>query len=333
MFNTNTKFWPFSSRKAGGLTSENIGWIFLITNIFAVSTYTIFAKVVMGQLSPLALLFVSELMTMMFILFSFGLVPTLKKLLHVQKKHWAPMITIGLVNGILGPILWFSGLQHSSATNAVLLGNAENMFLAILAVLVLREAWTMRHLVSVSVIIGGILIISLEGFTAGFQVHAGDLLLLLGCINFATGSILFRKYLHGTDIELAMLMRSAVPVVTFLVLMPFLHFSIPKEIASLSGNAIFALLGFALISRFFNTFTFYEAIDRLAVSTVSLVVNLSVVVAVLIAHFGLGEALEGYHILGGALIVAGIVLLEVTGIHKSEAHLETHLTERMTSRV
>jgi drug/metabolite transporter (DMT)-like permease len=333
MVEINIHQWPFVRIKQGVPSLPSVGWIFLAVNLFATATYTIFAKILTGQISPMTLLFFSELLTIFFTLFSFGFLPTLKKLTKIPRENFAPMFTIGLCNGILGPMLWFSGLSHTTATNAALLGNAENMFLAVLAVLILKEVWNMKHLASVCTILLGIVIISLEGFSEGFQIQPGDLLLILGALNFSMGSLIFRKYLHGTDIELAVLFRSLVPVTMILFLMPFLHFSIPTEVSGLTLSGVAALLGFGLISRFCNTFTFYEAIDHLPVSTVSIFLNLSVIVTISIAHFGLGEALEPYHLIGGALIILGIVLLELTGLHPSKAHAESHLMEKKVTRI
>lgn len=333
MIELTLKQWPFIRLRQGNTTLMTVGWIFLSVNLFATATYNIFAKILTAQLSPITLLFVSELLTVFFTLFSFGFLPTLKKLFATPRKFVAPMLTIGLCNGIIAPMLWFSGLANTTATNGALLGNAENMFLAILAVLVLREAWTMRHFASVAAILLGIVVISLEGFSDGFVPHSGDLLLILGSLCFAMGSLIFRKYLHGTDVELTVLVRSLVPVITILCLMPFLHFTIEPEIAALTGVGILALLGFGLISRFFNTVTFYEAIDHLPVSTVSLFMNLSVIVTIAIAHFGLGEATRPYHFIGGALVILGIILLEVTGVHPSEKHMEEHLLEKKITRI
>ena len=242
------------------------------------------------------------------------------------------MLTIGLCNGVLGPLLWFTGLAHTTATNATLLGNTEMMFLALLAILILKEEWTTRHLVSFAVMILGVVTISLEGFTHGISIASGDILLILGSLCFGFGSILFRKYLHGTDAEVTVLVRSLVPVLLFILFFPLLSHMFIGEVRGLSNDAILALLGFGLVSRFLNTFTFYEAIEHLPVSVVSICMNATMLVAIAIAHFGLGEPLYVYHFLGGALIVAGIIILEFLGVHPTEEHLESHLTEKKVSR-
>ncbi len=309
-----------------------MGWVFLSSNILFSATYNIFAKVVSDSLSPVALLFFSEALTIFFTLFFFGAVPVLKQITKLTRKQLAPMLTIGLTNGILGPLLWFSGLHSSSAVNASLFGNAEMMFMMMMAVLILKEEWTLTHFFSTVAIVMGITTICLKGFSDGLEFQIGDISLILASFSFATGSIVYRKYLHGTDPQLVVFMRSAVPVASFFVFAPFFSFTVHHEVVQLPLVLVGALIAFGFISRFLNTFTFYEAIDRLPVSSVSLFSNLTMIVAIGFAHVILGESIAFYHIMGGALIVFGTLLLELRGMHPTEEHLESHLTERKTSR-
>ncbi len=326
--------WPFVQfRTQKHSQSETLGWMFLSCNIMFSATYNIFAKMLSDTMSPLSLLFFSEALTIFFTLFFFGAVPVIKQVLSLPRTKLAPMLTIGLTNGILGPILWFSGLHSTSAVNASLFGNAEMMFMMFMAVLILKEEWTLMHFVSTLSIVLGITTICLHGFTDGLTFQIGDALLLLSSFSFATGSIVFRKYLHGTDPQLAVFMRSVVPVAMFFLIAPFFPSPLLHDVSTLSLTLIGALFAFGLISRFLNTFTFYESIDRLPVSTVSLFSNLTMIVAIGLAHAILGENIEFYHVLGGALIVLGTILIELRGAHAAtEEQLESHLTERKTSR-
>lgn len=314
-------------------SNETLGWVFLSANIMFTSTYNIFAKMLSNALSPLSILFFSELLTIFFTLFFFGTVPVLKHLWELPRSKLAPMLTIGVTNGIVGPLLWFSGLHNTTAVNAALFGNAEMMLMMLMAVMILREEWTLTHFVSSMAIVLGITTICLKGFSDGLELQIGDALLLLACLAFATGSIVFRKFLHGTDPQLVVFMRSFVPVAGFFLVAPFFSSPIFGEITHLPLILFGALLGFGFISRFLNTFTFYEAIDRLPVSSVSLFSNLTMIVAIGLANVILGESVFFYHILGGALIVLGTVLLEMRGTtHPTEEHLESHLVEKKTSR-
>ncbi len=295
--------------------------------IVAGSTYNMFAKPLTGAFSPLSLLFVSELLTFLFLLFSFGFFPLVRHLWRVPRKKLLPLLWVGILSGTTAPLLWFTGLQATTAVNATLFGNAEMVFLIILAVLVLGEKWTVHHAIAGVTIAAGVLLVALEGFDGTIALHKGDMLILLASFTFSIGSITFRKYLHHLEPQIAIFVRSLTAMTIFILLSPFLEHTIVEDVRTFPFALLPALLGFGFIARFLNIFTFYEAIDRLPVSTVSLLGNLSVIVGVLFAHWYLSEAIFWYHWVGGGFIVFGTILLETIGIHPSEKHLQHHMEQ------
>lgn len=324
----NIHHWPFIHvRKEASPSSQAIGWSSLIVMIVAGSTYNIFAKPLTEVFSPLSLLFVSELLTLSFLLFSFGLFPLTRQLWNLPRKKFLPLLWVGLLSGTTAPLLWFTGLEATTAVNATLFGNAEMMFLIILAVLVLGERWTVHHAIAGMTIAAGVFIVAMEGFGGNMEFHIGDMLILLASFTFSIGSITFRKYLHHLEPQIAIFVRSLTAMTIFVLLSPFLEHTIVDDVTTFPLALIPALLGFGFIARFLNIFTFYQAIDRLPVSTVSLLGNLSVIVGVLFAHWYLNEAILWYHWVGGGFILFGTILLETIGIHPSEKHLQHHLEQ------
>ncbi len=201
------------------------------------------------------------------------------------------------------------------------------VFLILLAFILLHEEWTYQHVMSSLLIVMGILMIALQGFTQGFIFHIGDVLILLAGLSFSFGDIIFRMKLHSVQPHLVIFLRSCTAIAAFFLLSPFVGQTLIGEARGFPWSLLFVLLGFALISRFLNIFTFYESMDRLKVSTVSLVSSLQVVGGVVFAMLYLGESLAWYHIAGGALIMLGTVALELIGIHPSKKHHERHLEQ------
>lgn len=330
---THTNRWLLFRKPRSATRERTIGGIALSVTVVAASTYSAFAKVLSGALSPLSLFFVSEVVILLALFFSFGFMPMLKKLLHIKKRMIRPLLLIGLTSGTLAPLLIYKGLETSTAVNASLFGNSEIAFLIILAVLVLREKFTRIHALSVLAMTAGTIVIALQGFSVGMSFYMGDVLLILAGVVFAVGGITYRKHLHHCPPEIPLLVRSLVALTVFFLLSPFSELQLIAEIKSFPLTLIAPLLGFALIARLLNVFSFYESIDRLPVTTVSLCLNLTLVLSVLFAHFYVGEAIAFYHIAGGLLIVAGTVVLEFAGIHPSLKHHRGHLHQRQVQRV
>lgn len=316
----------------GRTSSRTIGWIALAVCILSASTYNAFAKILTGALSPLSLFFLSELLTGLFVIFSYGLMPVVRSIAKLPRRAILALLAIGLTNGTIAPLLLFPGLRMSSAVNASLFGNMEMVFLIVLAVAVLHEPFRREHALSICTMIAGVLIIALRGFTEGLHFQAGDALLILSSLSFATGSAIFRKFLHRTEPQLILFMRAAVAISCFFLISPFLRHPLIEEIQAFPLTLLPVLLGFAFISRFLNIFTFYESLDRLPVTIVSLFYNLTVITSILFAWWMLREPIMGYHVVGGLFIILGTILLEVAGVHPSPQHLARHLRQRSAHR-
>ena len=303
------------------MTTEHVGWMFLVVTIFSGATYNTFAKSLTGAFSPLSLIFVSELLTLFFLLLSFGFLPTLREIMRVRKTMILPLLVVGVFSGTLGPFLFFTGLSYTTAVNGSLFGAAETIFTILLAVLVLSERWTRGRMIAAIAIFTGIVTIALEGFTAGIQLHGGDILILLGCLCFSIGSITFRRFLHNSNPEIAMISRSVIAISIFFLFSPFEQQTFMSEARAFPIGLLTALIGFGFISKFLNVFSFYQALERLPVTTVSLVGSMAVVISVAFAHWILQEPILMYHVVGGILIVGGTVILETAGPRHSTAHL------------
>ncbi len=314
------------------MSGSSIGWTALGVSVIAGGTTNAFAKVLGTWLSPISLLFLSEVLMCAFVLFSFGLMPTLRKLSRVPKAWFAPMVLVGLLNSTLAPMLLFQGLQRSSAINVSLFSNSEMVFLILLAIAILGESFTRIHLLSVFAIVGGMLTIALRGFTDGIELQAGDLIVILSGFTYACGSMVYRKFLHHCEPQLLLFVRSITAIACFFFISIVVNHSVTTELRAFPMSAFTVLLGFGFLSKFLNVFGFYEALERLPVTTVSLVSNGTMIFSIVFSHWFLGESIYAYHYIGGMLIVLGALLLEFAGTHPSEAHLEAHLQQRSGHR-
>lgn len=293
-----------------------VGSIALAVSILAGSTFNAFAKTLTNVLSPLSLLFVSEVITAFFVLFTFGAIPTLAKVARAVRSRAFPLLAIGSCSGIFGPLLWFTGLQGTTAVNAALFGKADTIFLILLGHALLRERVTAGHMLSGLTIGTGIVSISLRGFQDGIALQPGDLLILLATFSYAAGNIIFRKYLQHIDPHVALFVRSSTAILTFFLLSPFIEHPFIAEAVRFPAALLPALIGFGFLSRFLNSFSFYVAIDRLSVTTVSLVSTLETIGSALFAALYLRESLHWYHLFGGTLIVLGTILIEYIGAQR-----------------
>ncbi|MDB4979081.1 MAG: hypothetical protein JWM56_1267 [Candidatus Peribacteria bacterium] len=319
---------PFLTWKYDVPTANAAGWVALCTAVITSSTYGGFAKNLSSALSPLSLLFVSQLLIAFFVLFSFGAVPTLKRLLVLRRQVILPLIAVGLTNGVIAPLLWFTGIQTTVAVNAALFGRMDMIFMFVLAWIFIGEKITRRHLISGGIIFLGILVVVFQGFQpVSIAIERGDLLILLACFTFAVGSMIFRLYLHAVAAELVILCRALTGICCFFIISPFLPYTFGSELQHFPLWLIPALLGFCFIAQFMNMFSFYQAIERLPIATISLVTSFEIIGSALFAHWYLHEPFMWYHIAGGLCILLGVLILEILGTHATEEIKELHLVQ------
>lgn len=321
---------PFITWKRVSYSETAIGSICLAICLLADSTFNGFSKELSGYLSPLSLIFVSELLTATFIAISFGLVPTVQTVRSLNRSQMLSMLIVGLLGGVLGPLLFFTGITYTTAINAGFFSRFEMIFLIGLAHFFLGEKVTRVHWIGGATILSGIIMIALRGFTDSIDFHFGDAIIILAIFCYGSGHIVYRSHLREVQPHIPLFIRCICAMSAFFLMSPFIEVPFIDQIKSLPVAIIPALIGFALISRFLSSMTFYQAIDRLPITAVSLASSLTIIGSTLFAWLYIGESVYWYHFVGALLVILGNALVELLGHKKPAAHVEQRLTQRMT---
>lgn len=314
-------------------TEKVIGWTSLGVCILAGATSVTFASALTGAFSPMSMLFISELLTLTFTVLSFGLFPIIKRVGRIRRKYLLPLVLVGVSNSVIAPVLAFTGLRMTGPINAELFMRSEEIFLVLLAVGFLGERLKMQHIFGALCVLTGVATVTLKGFSEFVHLSHGDGFILLAALFYAGGGILYKKYLHSIEPELVIFSRSCIAIGIFFAASPFMHHTLMQELTHFPVSLIVALLGYGFLSRFVNVFSFYEAMDYLPVRTVSLLLNLGLVVSIAFANAYLGSPIFAYHIAGAALILIGSGLMEIESITGKKVHFIAHLKQKHRAHV
>lgn len=328
--NTISGFIPWHRESASG---KALGWTALSVAILAGSTSVTFAAALAGALSPLSMLFISEALTMLFTVLSFGLFPILKRVGKIRKRDVLPILLVGLSNSVIAPLLAFTGLRMTGPINAELFIRAEDIFLVLLAVAFLGEKLKKQHIAGALCVFLGVAVVTLRGFSESLVFSRGDAYILLAALFYACGGILYKKKLHRVEPELMIFCRTCTALAVFFLSSPFMHHTLVEELQHFPTELIVALLGYGFLARFVNLFSFYESIERLPVRTVSLLLNLGLVGSIGFAHVYLGAPILPYHLAGAGFILIGSVLMEIESIVGHKLHFAAHLKHKHRSHV
>lgn len=323
------------------ISQRRLGITLAFGSLLWAGTYNALAKGLTPYLSPISLLLISETLTALFIILTYGFVPLMKKFLRLDGKTIRIAAGIGLLNSALAPLLWFSGLARTSAINASMLSSGEILCVIALSALLLHERVTKMQMIGAGTVLIGVLIINLTSVDTALTVHMGDVLVLAGAFASGLGSVLFKKYLSHVMPELAIVIRNIAAIIAVSILGIFIRHSFAEEVANFPLTKVLLLIAFTFFSRYLNLTFFYEALDRLEATTISLIEIATPFSGLIFAYLILGEKIHSYQILGGIFILFGLMLEQVSvqtlsrlrqpfwfGFHVGHLHHDSSSNER-----
>ena len=235
--------------------------------------------------------------------------PHLRSQWPLLKRAWRSVVILGLL-GVGGfNTLAYIGLQYTSATNALLL----NSFIPI-ATIALSWAFLKKRLhgsewLGVLISLAGVITIVARGeleTLAGLTLNLGDLWMLLAVLVWALYTIGLQWRPAGVH---PMLLLAAFMVVGLLALAPAYAWEIAQ--GRTTNPTLPALSGIVYIGTLpsFVGYIFYNrAVGEVGASKASLFIHLMPVFGTVLSALFLAEIPQAYHLVGIALIFAGITL-------------------------
>lgn len=224
-------------------------------------------------------------------------------------SQWLGVAWLG-IGDALNVVLFFGAYQRTTVAIAVLTHYLTPIFVAVAAPLVLREKAGARTFAAVGVAFTG-LVLLLEPWRAG--LGRGDLVgaaLGAGSAVFYASNVLVNKRLVRAFSGSEMMFFHG------LVAMPLLFALVPShEYALVSKDALTVVVLGALGPGALGGLFFVWGLRRIAASHASVLTLFEPFVAVLLGAVVLGEGLGPAALIGGALILAGAVIV-VTSPHR-----------------
>ena len=219
------------------------------------------------------------------------------------RGQWAGVVWLG-IGDALNVVLFFAAYQRTTVAIAVLTHYLTPIFVAVLAPLVLRERAGSRTFAAVGVAFAG-LVLMLEpwvgpGELAGAALGAGS------AVFYASNVLVNKRLVRAFSGSELMFFHG-------LVATPLLFALVPgDQYARVSRDALWAVLGGALGPGALCGLLFVWGLRRIPASQASVLTLLEPFVAVVLAAAVMGQSVGALALVGGALILAGAVLV-VTG--------------------
>lgn len=209
---------------------------------------------------------------------------------------------------------WITSLEHTSVLISVVLVSTSPLWVALLAPLLIREAFNRRTLLGIIVAFGGGILITLaEGnSTSGPQPapSLGSILALTGAIAVALYLIAGRRLRANLSVVAYIWLVYGTAAVVLLLTVALTG----SSLAGYSPAAYFWMFMLAVIPQLIGHSSFNYALGHLPAAYVSLVSLAEPAGSSVLAFIFLGEAPAALQVIGAGLILLGVFVAQQTTV-------------------
>ncbi|MCD1631771.1 MULTISPECIES: DMT family transporter [Marinobacter] len=211
-------------------------------------------------------------------------------------------------------LLYYAAIT-TTATNIALINATIPIFVALLAWMLLGDRTRPVQALGIALAIGGILTVVARGelsVLTGLQAQPGDLIMVAAVFSWGLFSVLLRR--QAVPLPALTFLTTQILLGT-LVILPFylvdlFFFAGGFE---LTRNTAMSLLYFAIFPGILAYAFWNHGVHAIGPARAAIFMYLTPVFASILAGIFLGESLGAFHMIGGLLILAGLVLATRTG--------------------
>jgi drug/metabolite transporter (DMT)-like permease len=246
-----------------------------------------------------------------------GMILALRKQFAIpEKSEWLYFAMLGFFGVMLHQWLQANGLKTAQATTTAWIIASTPVFIAILSWLVLKEKLGWLGVSGIALAALGVLLVVSKGnipalFT-GREGTIGDLLVFISAPNWAVYTILSRR-------ELAR--HPAARMMFYVMLLGWLFTAVwlfgfgpgLSEIGQLTSKGWGAILMLGILGSGLAYIAYYDALQVLPASQLGAFLNIEPLVTAILAAMMIGEAITAISLIGGAIIIFGVWLVNRKG--------------------
>jgi len=297
-----------------GLSRRTYGYVAIVVAAVLYGIWPSLSKLVLAEVDPLVIAFLIQLIP------GIGLSPSLRGV-RIARSDWKLVLLASLVGAVAGPILYFYGLERTTAANSVLLSNSESLFTIMLAYAVLGERATRREYVAlVGIAVGAFLVTTQLRFGdvrfLEFLIGNAMLVAAAACwgVSNTVSTMLLRRIKILPVLEIQLLIGAA--VYAPIVLLAGAPLAVPLPILP-----ILVLLSLSAVGVF--SVLFFYAFRTIGAMRTGAVLPTSALWGILLALYLFpNDTLGAVQVAGGALMILALVAFYVLR-GPSEAEGET----------
>lgn len=265
-------------------------------------------KIAVGQISPVAVVWVRFAMGIPLILFA---VLIRKQFAFPKGSEWLYFTLLGFLGITLHQWLQSNGLKTAQATTTAWIVSTSPAFIAILAWFILKEKLSLLQSFGIVLAMIGVLAVVSKGDISTIAIGkfgtAGDFLILISSVNWAVFSIISRRGLRDHPST-----RLTFWVMTIGWLITSVAFFAGKnytEIPQLDARGWWAMIFLGIFTTGFAYIAWFDALSQLPAAQTGAFLFVEPLASMIFAVIVLNEHITLVSVLGGAVILFGIWLV------------------------
>ncbi len=274
----------------------------LIVNLIWSSSFII-VKIVLADLGPFT---ISGLRYLIGALFLLPFMLREKEKSPLTRKTWGLLILLGLSAYAIGNGAMFWSLRYLPATTVSFLMGTLTVTTLIVGIFLLKEIPSKMQIIGVLITLGGTALFFANGMQGGETL--GLIIFGIGVIGFTTFGILGRKIARvGT---VGTLRLTTIPLALgggITLIIAFLLEGLPSAPPATWGLILFL----AVVNTAIGYILYNHALQTLNAFQMNIALNLTPVWTAIFGFFLLNERLESLQMLGIAVMIAGVMLVQM----------------------
>ncbi|WP_445158354.1 DMT family transporter [Halomonas sp. E14] len=262
-------------------------------------------QLTVGAIAPSSIAFLRWVLALL-VLTPF-LLPAAWRHRHTIRREWAKLATLGLLGMGLWQGLAYVAAETTSATNMGILAAMVPLLTVLLSALILREAPSLGGTVGGLVALFGVLVLLGRGDPLSLlelEVALGDLLMVVAATCYALYGVMLKRW--PLDLPPWVLLYAQVVFAVLFLLPPYLM----GPMTPVDAQNVWLILYAGIPASIITTFLWMRAIRQIGASQASIFINLMPLFSALIAMAYLGERIALFHLVGGVLVLAGVLMAQ-----------------------
>ncbi len=279
-------------------TNRRLGMILIITSAASFGVMPIFARLAYNAgADPITVLFLRFAIATV----AMNLIMVVSRIQYPRGLILLELILLGAIAYVVESLAYFLALKLASAGLVALMLYIYPALVTALAAIFLKE-----HLTRVKIIA---LFLALSGTALTLRISSGGS--MLGILLGIAAAVDYAIYilLGGRIVRHSGSMGSTTVIITATAVVYAGIVALRGVTYPTTSTGWIAIIAIALISTVLAFFTFLAGLKRIGPTTASTLSTFEPIVAVVLAAIVLGETISPLQVLGGALILAAVVLL------------------------